>query len=392
MKPLDTEMSFRFALARNDDDFGVVFVPADDTQDTLEVVHRNGGVPRTDGTPTILEGGSLSSRIVVCSFAHRNLRGTKTDFKFTKETSQVDSSADGDWDCLDELLELVNEKLWESKRHLVSGEVLAYKSCNEDGSVVRGTEYSLTSDILKLRYVPVGPDMMITRIAVFVCKHGKDPKWLPKVPHEQANIDGHGERTTGGFSAFDNDDETMGLLRSIVTKHMADGGYVPDDQTVKLAAHKIFTQKSNLAKALQDGAVHQWPKLPPQRELRRITCAAVETDRARLPGGGGGAAINMSEVKELLMMQVMQNMAQTFTPSKPPERFTVTPEPTQFARSQQNEQDGTVLNSHAKMNAELAEMRSARLEMQNTQALLTKSIQDLTTLVSVISEQSTQNT
>ena len=138
MKPLDTQKSFRFALARNDDDFGVVFVPADDTQGTLEVVHRNGGVPRTDGTPTILEGGSLSSRIVVCSFAHRNLRGTRTDFKLTKETSQVDSSADGDWDCLDDLLEKVNKKLLESKRHLVSGEVLAYKSCNEDGSVVRG--------------------------------------------------------------------------------------------------------------------------------------------------------------------------------------------------------------------------------------------------------------
>ena len=100
------------------------------------------------------------------------------------------------------------------------------------------------------------------------------------------------------------------------------------------------------------------------------------------------------------MMQVMQGMAQTFTPGKSTERFTVTPEPTQFARSQQNEQDGTVLNSHAKINAEMAEMRSARKEMQNTrkemqntQALLTKSIQDLTTLVSsVINEQRTQNT
>jgi len=93
------------------------------------------------------------------------------------------------------------------------------------------------------------------------------------------------------------------------------------------------------------------------------------------------------------MMQVMQNMAQTFTPGKTTERFTVTPEPTQFARLQQNEQDGTVLNSHAKINAEMAEMRSARKEMQNTQALLTKSIHDLTTLVSsVINEQRTQNT
>ena len=99
----------------------------------------------------------------------------------------------------------------------------------------------------------------------------------------------------------------------------------------------------------------------------------------------------MNEVKELLMMKMMQDVAQSLTPGKCTEHFAVTPESTQCAPSQQDEQEGTVLDSDATLKAELAQMRSAQKQIQSDQALLTKSIQELTALVSIISEKRTRN-
>ena len=310
--PIDDDHHFRQVYCSNDDsiEFGVVLAKTSGG-DGLASGTSSSGAPSSD-----IETSEMHKEIavVVCHFTRsRALSATKETFHFHSQT-------DGNMTTIPALLRSVSQILNKTKRFLTSGEVVAFRNFKEDGSAVRSAEFALTSNYDDITWKKKKePGVEVTRVGALVCRSNRDPKWVP----------GDGE------NAHDepNDDEVMARLCSYARNHMLENNYMEDEQTIRLMAHKIFTQKPLLQRTMEAEKIVSVPQLPSIRQLRPLNHPREGEASACSQHGGGGERSgagqpDFGEMKEMIMMKIMSDFCGNTTAGHA-QRSVVSPEPSQ---------------------------------------------------------------
>lgn len=257
------------------------------------------------GTDTTQNGATIVGAQIYVSICHKNKysnKGSKGGLvEITTEEVRLDSRVDkiGVNASTGMFLREVSRNLESSKRHLVTGDMVAFLNINDDGSFNgrNGKAFSMVKslkDVTWLEKKHASGHLRVTRLGVIVSRTPRDPKF---VCESGDDIGGSGlhlrsnEMNQAIVPDEDDPNEMKGRLFTIVTDSMKSAGYIYDQQTAYVIVNKIMQRREpggERDQVLQAGVVKKWPKLIGPRKLRKEN-EGVEKTTTSTPGSNAAS-------------------------------------------------------------------------------------------------------